>query len=102
MLVLPAGERLFGSLDQALDHFRRYDIRSFQPRLEAAGFELDTHFTMNRMGVIGWFLNGKVLRRRSLGRYQLKLFNTLMPLFRVMDRLLPWNGLSLVVTARRI
>ncbi|NQT92725.1 MAG: glycosyltransferase [Lentisphaerae bacterium] len=101
ILVVPAGETLYGSLDEALEHFRRYDMNTFGPRLADAGLSLDTQFTMNRIGVPGWLLNGKLLKRKALGRYQLKLFNTLMPIIRRVDGLLPWQGLSLVVIAAR-
>jgi len=102
VLIVPAGAYLYGSLDKALDHFRRYDIDTFEPRLNAAGFELDHAFTMNKVGVLGWYLNSKVLKRKALGRCQLKLFNALMPLVRLMDPILPWQGLSLVIAAKRV
>jgi hypothetical protein len=31
----------------------------------------------------------------------MKLFNALVPVFKVVDPILPWTGLSLVVVARR-
>ncbi len=101
VLVLPAGQQRFGSLDAALDHQRRYDIDTFAGRLHEAGLELERAFSMNRAGVPGWLLNGKLLKRKVLGRYQLRLFNSLMPLVRLVEPVLPWTGLSLVVIARR-
>ena len=101
VLVLPADERLFGTVDVAIEHFRRYDIATFVDRLERSGLELETSFSMNRMGVPGWFLNSKVLKRKALSRSQLKLFNILVPIFRLVDPILPWTGLSLVVVAKK-
>ena len=82
-------------------HHRRYDISSFTERILAAGLQVETSFTINKMGVVGWLINGKVLRRKTLGRFQLKIFNALVPLFRIIDPLLPWPGLSLVVVAKK-
>ena len=102
VIVVPAGEALYGSLDSAIGHVRRYDPTSFAPRLVAASLQPETSFTMNKPGVLGWLLNGKLLRRKTLGRLQLKTFNTLVPFFRVVDPFLPWPGLSLVVVAKKM
>jgi len=50
---------------------------------------------------LGWWLNGKIFCRKTLGRFQLKIFNVLVPVLRIVDPLLPWTGLSLVVVARK-
>jgi len=101
VLVVPAGEALFGTVDLALEHLRRYNLSSFKPRLAEAGLEVEKAFSMNKAGVLGWLLNGKILRRKILGRFQLKVFNMLVPVFKVIDPILPWTGLSLVVVAKR-
>lgn len=101
VLVVPAGEKRYGTIDKALEHYRRYDEETLAARLEKAGFALDTAFSMNKLGVPGWLINGKILKRKALGRYQLKLFNSLMPLVRLLDGILPWQGLSLIAVARK-
>jgi hypothetical protein len=42
-----------------------------------------------------------VLKRRHFSRVQLKIFNTLVPLIRRMDRAFPWSGLGIIAVARR-
>jgi len=101
ILVVPAGEALFASLDSALGNCRRFSVPSVTARLHEAGFEVETCFSMNKVGVFGWWFNGKILRRKTLGRFQLKLFNALVPVFKIVDPLLPWMGLSLIVVAKK-
>lgn len=101
ILVVPAGEALFGSLDSVLGHVRRYNMSSLAARLRETGFEIETSFSMNKVGVLGWWVNGKIFRRKNLGRFQLKVFNALVPVLKIMDPLLPWTGLSLVVVVRK-
>lgn len=101
LLVVPQGAALFNALDSGLEHFRRYDARSVGQRLQYAGFEIVTMFSLNKIGVLGWWVNGAVLRRRQLSRFQLKLFDAFVPIVRLMDSLLPWHGLSLVAIARK-
>ncbi len=101
VLVVPAGGCLYGSLDDVLGHFRRYRKRDLVALLAAADFEVEDVFSMNKPGVVGWWVNGKVFRRKRLGKFQMKLFNALVPLFMVLDPFLPWTGLSLVVFAKK-
>jgi hypothetical protein len=50
----------------------------------------------NRIGVIAWWLNARLLRRRTFGFWQIKLLNTFTPVFRVLDNLLPLPPPSLI------
>jgi hypothetical protein len=50
----------------------------------------------NRIGVIAWWLNARLLRRRTFGFWQIKLLNALTPVFRVLDNVLPLPPLSLI------
>jgi hypothetical protein len=53
-------------------------------------------FDFNRFSAPGWWLNGKVLRRKRFSRVQLKLIDTVMPVLKRIDRIFPWGGLSII------
>ena len=55
----------------------------------------------NRVGVIAWWLNGRVLRRRIFGLWQIKILNMLTPIFRLIDKVLPLPPLSLIAVVRK-
>lgn len=99
VLYVPQGPRLFSSLDEALRHRCRYSKEELAAELRQAGFQTEAMRDFNRISVPGWWLNGKVLRRREFGRLQLKLFNVLVPLVRSLDRLLPLPGLGIIALA---
>lgn len=101
VLLVPQHPRLFGSLDRALGHEKRYGRDDLEGALRAAGFEVETLFDFNRMAVPGWWWNGRILRRTRFSRIQLKIFDTLVWLLRRIDGWAPWGGLSLVAVARR-
>ena len=102
VLYVPGGQHLYSSLDEVLGHRCRYDPAMLERELAATGFEVvETHF-FNRAAVPGWWWNGKVLRRRTSSRLQLKVFDLAVPMLRLLDRLLPWKGLGLVAIARRV
>lgn len=101
LLYVPAIPALYSTLDEVLEHRCRYTKASLAAEAERAGFEVEKMWQFNRSAVPGWILNGKILRRRSFGRLQLKIYDTLTPLIRRIDRLMPWPGLGLMMVARR-
>ncbi|HVT59271.1 MAG TPA: glycosyltransferase [Thermoanaerobaculia bacterium] len=101
VLYVPQGPRLYSSLDEVLGHRCRYQKETLAAELQATGFTVDSLSDFNRVSVPGWFLNGKLLKRREFGRLQLKLFNVAVPLLRHLDRFLPGPGLGIIAVATR-
>jgi glycosyltransferase involved in cell wall biosynthesis len=96
IVLVPCGPWLFGSLDEVLGHHRRYTRKQLADLVDKAGFRLETMLEFNRPGVIAWWLNARLFRRRTFGFWQIKLLNILAPLFRVLDNFLPLPPLSLI------
>jgi 2-polyprenyl-3-methyl-5-hydroxy-6-metoxy-1,4-benzoquinol methylase len=96
IVLVPQDQSIYGTLDEVLGHYRRYSTAQLKERMEAAGFEVERIFEFNRVTRPGWWWNGRVLRRRSFGRWQLRLFDTLVPLWRKIDRIIPWKGVSVI------
>jgi len=96
VILVPALPALYGSLDEALGHVRRYTTRELRGKIADAGFRLMHVEYFNMGGVAGWWLTGRVLRRRIIPRLSLRIYDTLVPLFRL-ERFLPWRiGQSLI------
>ncbi|HET9451876.1 MAG TPA: methyltransferase domain-containing protein, partial [Aggregicoccus sp.] len=81
VVLVPALPQLFGAIDEAVGHHRRYTRPQLQGLLEANGFEVERLEWMNLVGIPGWFMNSRVMRRRSVPKLQLKLYDRLAPLF---------------------
>jgi glycosyltransferase involved in cell wall biosynthesis len=101
VLYVPVGPGLYSSLDESLGHRCRYSAQSLKAELEIAGLQVEETRPFNRVSVPAWWFNGKVLRRRSFSRFQLKLFDLMVPILRRLDRFLPWPSLGLIAVARR-
>ena len=101
VLLVPALARLYGTLDEHLRHFRRYERTEVEEKIRAAGFVLEDCRFLNRAGILGWYVNGKILRRRVLPRAQLSLFKLTMPLLRREETNPPKTGMSLLAIARK-
>jgi hypothetical protein len=96
IVLVPYGPWLTRTPDEALGHQRRYTRNQLKELAETAGFHLDIMLEFKRIGVIAWWINGKLLRRHTFGFWQIKRLNLLTPLFRVLDKFLPLPPLSLI------
>ena len=101
LLFVPSHPWLFGSLDRHLGHHRRYARKKLKEELEKIGFHVILLRHFNRVGILGWYLNGKILRRKSLPPIQLRIYNLLVPLFKIEDLLPLPLGTSLLAIAER-
>jgi len=87
---------LYGSLDRALGHERRYTVRELRAKFERGDLRMRHLEYFNLAGLPGWWLTGRVLRREIIPAASLRVFEALVPLFRL-ERFLPWRvGQSLI------
>ena len=101
IILVPQGPGLFSSLDVKLGYKRRFSRAELQTLLEKHGLALEGLYQLNKIGTLGWWLFGKVLHRGRISKVMLKIFDKTVWFWRSVDRLLPWPGLSLVVTASK-
>lgn len=101
IFIVPRGKKLYSTLDEAIGHCRRYDSETLRKLFEDLGYEIQELFTLNKIGVIGWWYRGKIAKQKTIGRFGLKVFNVLVPVLRLIDPLLPWPGLSLVIVVKK-
>jgi glycosyltransferase involved in cell wall biosynthesis len=101
VILVPQGPWNYGTLDEVLGHERRYTRETLTELATDCGLEVEEMIEFNRIGTAAWWLNGKVLRRRTFGLGQILALNALTPLFRKMEPALPLPGLSLIAVLRR-
>jgi len=101
IVLVPQGPWNLGTLDEVLGHRRRYTEQSLRRAAQKAGLEVKRMVTFNRVSSIPWWVNGKLMRRRSFGLFQMKMVNLLTPLFRILDSWLPFPPLSLIAVMER-
>ncbi len=90
VIFVPAHQWAHGGIDQSFEHYRRYSAHalrqvirsvlspSVRPRIRY----------FNTLGLLGWFLMGRVLRRRSFGAGSVQTMERLIPIYRRLDPLL--------------
>jgi hypothetical protein len=50
-----------------------------------SGFRLVHTQYFNVIGILGWFVSGKILRKKTIPEGQMKLYDTLVPLWKLVD-----------------
>ncbi len=101
VLLVPAVPALYGQLDRALGHYRRYTPRGLRDVFGNAQLDVRHLEYFNLAGVPGWWLVGRVLKRSLLPQGSLRLYDALVPLFKL-ERFVPWRlGQSLIAIGRR-
>lgn len=101
-VLVPAFDWLYGPVDKALTHQRRYTRRSLATALMAAGFTVRRTFYFNAFGIPGWFWRNRIRKKDTLHEGSLALFDRLVPLFRLLDHpFRPLLGISVVAWAEK-
>ncbi len=99
--LVPFNPKLYSNFDRELGHFRRYQKGELERKMKDAGFVVERQFFFNKAGVLAWWVGNTLCKQRTITPWQLKIYNFLTPLFRVLDHCLPMAGLSTVVIARQ-
>ncbi|MEA2229896.1 MAG: hypothetical protein QOF04_3526 [Solirubrobacteraceae bacterium] len=101
MALVPAHPRLYGPLDRAFGHYRRYTPERVRSLVESAGLEVERLYRFNALGILGWWAKNR-RGAEGIGSSPLKVYEALLTAWRpIEDRIDVPVGLSLIVHARR-
>ena len=97
-ILVPAHPALYSSLDRAVHHHRRYTRAELAGKARSVGLEPARIVHFNPLGALGWWINGKLLRRPCLSRTQVSIYTrSLITLSACLDRINPFPvGISLI------
>lgn len=102
MLFVPALQFLFGTMDKSYGHHRRYDRSELMLKIEKAGFKIEYCRYLNLLGILGWWLNGKILKRKIIPKSQMLLYDRIVSFSQHVEKYLPKPiGLSLFCAASK-
>lgn len=101
LLLVPGHPALFGGVDRAVEHERRFRKREVGALVYEAGFDVVELRRVNPVGALGWLVWSRLLGREQLPQRSTRLYDRLVPAFRALDRIeLPF-GLSVWAVGRR-
>jgi SAM-dependent methyltransferase len=101
VLLTPAHAALYSAMDQNLGHHRRYGGLELERLVTEAGFHKVDWRYLNALGALGWFINGRLFRRRLLPSHQVRGFDWLIGWMKMESRLKLPFGLSVLLTAEK-
>jgi glycosyltransferase involved in cell wall biosynthesis len=101
VFLVPFDQKLYSRFDQEIGHFRRYSKAELEDKMRAAGLKVECQHYFNKAGVIAWWVGNRLFGQRCITSWQLKVYNFLTPLFRLLDYCLPMQGLSTVVVGSK-
>lgn len=102
IILVPAYPFLYCRFDKELGHYRRYTRKSLHKVISENHLKSEKIFHFNVAGIGAWFLFGKLSGRRQIEQNEMGLFNHLVPLFKLIDRVsFHKTGLSVIIVATK-
>ena len=102
IVLVPAFQFLYGPIDRAIEHYRRYTRDELVTKMERAGFRVEQSCYMNAIGIVGWFIINRVLKMEGESEIQVSWADRYVaPWAERLERVLPPPfGLSVIAVGR--
>ncbi|MCM8795548.1 MAG: glycosyltransferase [Candidatus Omnitrophica bacterium] len=101
IILSPALSLLMGSLDVSLGHYRRYNKKNLLYLLENTGFSVEKINYFNFLGAFGWFINSRILKKKSFSEIQIRLFDKFVKFLKLESIFKIPFGMSLIAVCKR-
>jgi glycosyltransferase involved in cell wall biosynthesis len=101
IILVPQHPWLYAPVDRALGHACRYTAVDLRDKLARAGFEVVHQQGFNRLGTLGWYVSGKLLGKKELSPRQMWMFNCLLPVAKLIERVSALPALSTIAVGRK-
>ena len=102
IILVPSYQNLYNKFDEELGHFRRYTQKSLSNLFLKNNLTIIHKQYFNLMGIAGWYLSGNLLKKESIPSQQMKIYNKLVPVWKILDFIVENKvGLSTIVIGRK-
>ena len=103
VILVPAYQSLYNNFDRALEHYRRYTEGSLINIFKKNNMQIAHNQYFNLAAIAGWWVSGNLLKKEVIPGGQMKLYNALVPIFKIMDKVvLNKVGISVIVEGIKI
>lgn len=102
IMLVPAYMWLYNGIDISLGHFRRYNKKRIRTLFNNTSLRSVKMNYFNSPAIFGWYISGRILRNTIIKEGQMKLYNFLVPLFKLAD-ICTFNrfGISLIAVGEK-
>lgn len=102
IILVPAYQSLYNGFDEELMHYRRYNKESIKKLISNDISSIIEIRFFNFMGIWGWFLVGNIMKKRIIPSTDMRIYNRLVPAFRIVDKLVMKKvGLSVIAVLKK-
>jgi SAM-dependent methyltransferase len=78
LLFVPAIPAIYGTLDKAFEHYRRYTRHTLREVIKSAGWQPRRISYMNLPGIAAWFMAGRIMKKTSVAPGDAKAYDRLV------------------------
>jgi SAM-dependent methyltransferase len=89
IVFVPALPYLYGAMDKAMGHVRRYTLGSLRSAFRQAGIRPVQGRYFNVVGALGWWWNGWVLKHDTIPVSATRHFDRIVPIISAIERIVP-------------
>jgi ubiquinone/menaquinone biosynthesis C-methylase UbiE len=102
IVLVPAFEFSFGTLDKNLSHYRRYTTSSLAEKIKKHSGRVVVSRYLNTLGILGWFVNSRLSEKEIIPESQLSIFSKIARPFLVFERIVSFPfGLSVLNVSQK-
>jgi ubiquinone/menaquinone biosynthesis C-methylase UbiE len=107
IILVPAFSKLYGTMDKACGHYRRYDRKQLQKLAEKADLRIIENRYFNFLGVIPWYYKGRILKSQKtfsdgLNDSNSKIYNAAVKFLQPIENILkPAFGISEIIVLEK-
>jgi glycosyltransferase involved in cell wall biosynthesis len=102
VVLVPNNPGMYSEIDKSLGHYRRYSSEELRSKMEKAGFRVVSCEGFNRVGGLGWRISGRLLKKKTLPKGQMRMFELAMPVVRVLEKVPFHCHNSLICVGERV
>lgn len=102
IVLVPSYQFLYNNLDVNLDHYKRYNKKNLAALFLQTNYTILAKQCFNFIGIFAWVISGKFQKNKTIPRHQMRLYNTFVPVFKIIDRIVfRFWGLSTIVVGKK-
>ncbi|MDQ3050143.1 MAG: class I SAM-dependent methyltransferase [Bacteroidota bacterium] len=102
IILVPAFQALYNLFDKELFHFKRYRSADLNQLFISNSLIPIKSFYFNAGGIPGWFVSGNLQKNKTIPPSQMRMFDKLVPVFKLLDKiLLNKIGLSVICVGKK-
>lgn len=103
VVLVPAHKFLYNCIDKGVGHYRRYTKREVERKIRKTKFKMEKFFYFNSLSILGWYVNGNILKKSIVSEGAIGFFNKFVPYLKFFEKYILRKklGISLIFILKK-